>query len=583
MLRIGLIIDGDSLRWFDAELVRRIGPERITLVIQQELPRRSLPERIQRALRRGTLLGSLVFRAAVWLERRTPALRRPEIEDLFQSIALDKVCDAERLRVRPIVSRSGFVHRFADEDVQAIKACKLDVILRMGSGILRGEILSAAMHGILSFHHGDNRTHRGGPAGFWEVLERRDCTGFIVQRLTEALDAGEVLARGELGTKRRYLLNQHHLVKCSLQTMLDVLARLEREGAHPREAPAVDWYAPPVYSVPRVADTLRYLGAQLRRALAGLVRRLLVQRNAWELRVFQGDWRRLVAARARALPVPRGKFWADPFIVRRAGANVIFFEEYEFARGKAHIAALVGTGEGGFSYAGPVLRTPYHLSFPFVFEYQGQLYMCPETHAARRIELWRCVSWPLEWCFEKVLMDGVCACDSMLAERGGRWWLLTNLERDGAGDLCRELHVFHADSPLAERWTPLEANPVVTGASRARNAGLLQRDGKLYRLAQAQGFDRYGRALGLYEVTHLSPEGYAEHPVAVLEPHRGLGAVGIHHLSACEGLVVFDALRPRWLWTAGVRAVQPWKSVRIPVPGARGPGREARRATEGQS
>jgi hypothetical protein len=549
VLRIGLLIDGSQLRWFDAELVRRIGPERIALVIQQQLPRRPLHERIVRAWRRGTLLRSLAFRLAVRLERRLSAPRRPEIEDLFHSIAVEKVCNTDCLRLRPVISPSGFVHRFADADVQTIKAWKLDVILRMGSGILRGEILHAAMHGILSFHHGDNRTHRGGPAGFWEVLERRDTTGYVVQRLTEKLDAGEVLARGELGTKPRYLLNQHHLFKCSIQTMVDVLARLEREGAHPREAPAVDWYAPPVYSVPRVADTLRYLGAQARRAAAGLARRLLVQRNAWELRVFRGDWRGLVAARAQALPLPRGTFRADPFIVRRAGADVIFFEEYEFARGKAHIAALVGAADGRFAYAGPVLRTPYHLSFPFVFEYEGRLYMCPETHEARRIELWRCASWPLEWRFERVLMDGVHACDSMLAERGGRWWLLTNLERDGAGDFGRELHVFHADSPLAERWTPHAANPVVTGASRARNAGLLKRDGRLYRLAQAQGFDRYGRALGLYEIGTLTPEEYAEHPVAQLEPARARGELGLHHLSASDGLVVFDVLRAHRFWT----------------------------------
>ncbi|HZN86009.1 MAG TPA: hypothetical protein VFB53_04395 [Burkholderiales bacterium] len=546
MLRIGLLIDGSELRWFDAELVRRIGADRIALVIQQELPRRSLAERLWRALKRGTLARALAFRAAVWLERRLTALRRPDIEELFRMVPLQEVCDTERLRLRPLVSPSGFVHRFADEDVQKLKAWKLDVILRMGSGILRGEVLNAAMHGILSFHHGDNRTHRGGPAGYWEVLERRDCTGYIVQRLTAALDAGDVLARGELATRPRYLLNQHHLYKCSLQTMLDLLARLERDGALPREAPQPDWTARAPYTMPRVRDTLRYLGAQLGRALAGLARKLLVQRNAWELRVFSGDWQRLAAARARALPVPRGRFWADPFIVRRGEEKVIFFEEYEFARDKAHISALVGNAQGGFDYAGPVLRAPYHLSFPFVFRHQGQLFMCPETHAARRVELWRCARWPLEWRFERVLMEGVEACDSLIVEHGGRWWLLTNLERDGAGDYCRELHAFHADSPLAGRWTPHAANPVVTGASRARNAGLLQRDGSLYRLAQAQGFDRYGRALKLFEVTQLTQQGYQERQVAALEPQGGL--LGIHHLSACEGTVVFDALRPRSFW-----------------------------------
>ncbi|HEU4644031.1 MAG TPA: hypothetical protein VFS80_00520 [Burkholderiales bacterium] len=549
MLRIGLLIDGDSLRGFDAELVRRLGLDRVTLVLQQELPRRSLAERLRRALRRGTLARSIAFRLAVWLERRLLARRHPEIERLFVTVPLGEVCDIERLRLCPVVSPSGFVHRFSDEDVRTIKAWNLDVILRMGSGILRGAILEAAKHGILSFHHGDNRTHRGGPPGYWEVLERRDTSGYVVQRLTEDLDAGEVLARGELGTKPRYLLNQHHLFKCSVQTMLDVLERLEREGAHPREAPAADWYSAPLYSVPRVADTLRYASAQARRAAAGLARRFLVQRNAWELRVFRGDWQRLCAGRAQALPVPRGKFWADPFVVRRAGDTVIFFEEYEYARGKAHISALIDAGDGRFAHAGPVLETPYHLSFPFVFECGGQLYMCPETHAARRIELWRCASWPLQWRFEKVLMDGVEACDTMLFEREGRWWMLTNLQRDGAGDFGRELHAFYADSPLAGCWMPHAANPVVVGASRARNAGLLARDGRLYRLAQAQGFDRYGRALRLFEIGTLTPEAYAEHPVAALEPQLGLDALGIHHLSACEGLVVFDALRPRRFWT----------------------------------
>ena len=33
---------------------------------------------------------------------------------------------------------------------------------------LRGEI---ARHGVWSYHHGDNRFYRGGPPGFWEVME----------------------------------------------------------------------------------------------------------------------------------------------------------------------------------------------------------------------------------------------------------------------------------------------------------------------------------------------------------------------------------------------------------------------------
>jgi hypothetical protein len=279
------------------------------------------------------------------------------------------------------------------------------------------------------------------------------------------------------------------------------------------------------------------------------MRAALVKRGVWELRLLNGDWCNLVLSKARRLQPPRGKFWADPFIVSGSHENVIFFEEYEFAHGKGHIAALVGTGDGTFTYAGPVLKTPYHLSFPYVFQYQGDYYMCPETHQAKSIQLWRCTSWPLKWTYHKTLLTNITAVDSMLFERDGRWWLFTNLDRDGAGDPCRELHIYHSDSPLSEVWTPLPSNPVVTGASRARNAGILFRDGKIYRLAQTQAFDQYGRSIKLFEITALSEQGYSENLIAELSPNHDLGVTGMHHLSACEDAVVFDAHRPRFFWT----------------------------------
>ena len=90
--------------------------------------------------------------------------------------------------------------------------------------------------------------------------------------------------------------------------------------------------------------------------------------------------------------------------------------------------------------------------------------------------------------------------------------------------------------------------PGNTGASRARNAGLLVRNGKTYRLAQSQGFERYGRSLKLFEITALSEREYSEKLISELSPARGLNATGIHHLSASGDTVVFDAKRTRFFW-----------------------------------
>jgi len=50
---------------------------------------------------------------------------------------------------------------------------------------------------ILSYHHGDPRRFRGRPAGFYELLSGESQIGQVVQILSNALDAGKVVAYAE--------------------------------------------------------------------------------------------------------------------------------------------------------------------------------------------------------------------------------------------------------------------------------------------------------------------------------------------------------------------------------------------------
>ncbi len=125
MSRIGLLTDAAVLGFFDAELVRKIHAAQIAevvLVIEQDLPRKSLLDRVFNALKKGRLIRAVAFRLAVWIERRTIAILKPEINDLFRTIPVDQVCGVERLPVSPIVSPSGYVHRFAAADVVWVPA-----------------------------------------------------------------------------------------------------------------------------------------------------------------------------------------------------------------------------------------------------------------------------------------------------------------------------------------------------------------------------------------------------------------------------------------------------------------------------
>src|SRR5437016_5781577 len=102
-------------------------------------------------------------------------------------------------------SRKDLSTDFSENDLDAIRSAKLDVILRFGFRIIKGEILRAAKYGVWSFHHGDNDFYRGGPALFWEIWETNPVSGSVLQILNEQLDGGQVIYKS-LASTHRYSL-----------------------------------------------------------------------------------------------------------------------------------------------------------------------------------------------------------------------------------------------------------------------------------------------------------------------------------------------------------------------------------------
>ena len=64
--------------------------------------------------------------------------------------------------------------------------------------------------GIISLHLGDDLKYRGGPSGFWGYIIEVN-SGFIIQQLTENLDNGNILFRGNISTEKTWLLNRAEL------------------------------------------------------------------------------------------------------------------------------------------------------------------------------------------------------------------------------------------------------------------------------------------------------------------------------------------------------------------------------------
>lgn len=463
------------------------------------------------------------------------------LSGFFDRQSLDEI-GLERLHVTPEVSGSGLVYRYSESDVEAIRERNIDVLIRGGSGILRGEILSVCPFGILSFHHGDNDIYRGSPAGFWEVFHREPSTGFVIQKLSAELDGGDVLFKGQIGTAPFYAFNQAKLYRKANIFLHRLLESIGRTGSLPEAYPKVP-YACPLYRTPSIAQQLAYLGRTAFHLSGKVLRRMRRQSQRWSVAyLFGGNWRDAVLRRAVTIKNPTGRFLADPFAIFRDGAHFCFVEDYDYARGRGKISVL-GLREGGYDDLGCALQEDFHLSYPYLFEAEGGLYMCPETHEAGDIRLYKCVDFPNRWELHKVIMRDVNAADTSIFRHNGKWWMLTNIDSAGIGDHDSELHAFHADAFDSENWVPHPRNPVVFDSRRARNGGFLVDEEGLFRVFQVQGFDAYGQGMGIARIDTLDEENFSESEICTIPPRFSQGLVGTHSLSHSEGVTVFDLAR----------------------------------------
>jgi hypothetical protein len=245
------------------------------------------------------------------------------------------------------------------------------------------------------------------------------------------------------------------------------------------------------------------------------------------------------SARA-SLIAPPEMYWADPLTYEKDGKVYLFVEEYVREKRRGRIACLTLDDQARVTSNQVALERPYHLSYPFIFEHQGDTYMIPETASQRAIELYRCGQFPQQWEFVGNLMKDVYAVDTTLLNHNGRWWLFTNLMTEKGASSWDELHAFFADDPLASSWTPHPLNPIISDARVARPAGaFFTHNGILYRPSQDSS-QRYGYALNINRVDILTKRDYAETCVEKILPRKGL--LTTHTYSRAAG----------WIFTDGV-------------------------------
>jgi len=272
------------------------------------------------------------------------------------------------------------------------------------------------------------------------------------------------------------------------------------------------------------------------------IRRLLY-RDQWSLFYsFDSDYKKeFLQGKPIAMIPILDHFWADPHIIKKDLDHYIFFEELFYKDGKGHISYLKIDKNGNISPARKILEKPYHLSYPFIFQYQNEYHMIPESAANGTVDLYQCLDFPQKWIFRKTLLRNLYALDTTVLEWDENWWLFTTIRGHEGASSFDELFLFYAKDLLSEKWTPHPENPIISDVRYARPAGkIFLSKGKLYRPSQDSSV-RYGYGVRINQIDTLSKTEYHERNVDFIQPLWDKRLVATHTFSRTSELTVMDA------------------------------------------
>lgn len=249
------------------------------------------------------------------------------------------------------------------------------------------------------------------------------------------------------------------------------------------------------------------------------------------------------------------RYWAaDPFIYKRDNEVYVFYELFDYWRGRGVIAYSILKENYLLTKPKIVINESFHLSFPNIFDYNGETYIMPESAGDNCIQLYKCVQFPNKWIKAGQLVQTIRSCDSILLKKSNGLFLHTNVM--GRRN-CGHVHscfvknlIYKVDIPITceNEFGALDAVSCGEGDFGIRNAGqAFVDDGVLYRVGQDCRNGKYGFGICLFRVDSLSP--YVEKFVRninymeVVSHVKGLTneeCCGFHTYNTIDGYEIID-------------------------------------------
>ena len=249
------------------------------------------------------------------------------------------------------------------------------------------------------------------------------------------------------------------------------------------------------------------------------------------------------------------RYWfADPFVFEKDGNTYLFYEAYDLVECKGKIAYSILQNDYLATKPKVILDKGYHLSFPFIFQSDGEIYIMPESCENDTLKLFKAVDFPNKWEECSTLFRDVFVSDSIIIEGENRERVLSCFEQyrtppEGKLFYCWGKHHLYTMEGSKIPETLLDQGVVAEGDYGIRNAGSsFRHNGRLFRVGQNCTENQYGKGLVFFCIDSLVP--YSERAIYSIDdtemrPHiRFIGKEkqmqGVHTYNSSAHFEIID-------------------------------------------
>lgn len=542
-LRIGLLLDSNFVyAWQYAALERLIKSgvaEFCVLILQQD--KTIVESKIKKLTRYRKIWVYSVFQKIdhLFFAGKPNAFAERNIHDLFPEISKINILSVhEKGRIT-----------FSTPDIEKISAYRLDILVKMGSDDLIGNLFKSAKFGIWTYYHDDIRTFDKSRMKSWAIKNYWPETGSTLQILKGEHEHIVIYRSWSLAyISPEKTRNEHHWLSVSFLTrQVELLYSSGEEKFFQlvkKYQSDTDMNFIVTNKFPSNFESLKLLINYLLRSSIKVFQKLFLNEQ-WFLLFDRNDKLAGSIDNFRKIVPPKDRYWADPHIIEESGKHYIFVEELPYSTRRGHIAVIEMNPDGKLSESVTLLKYPYHLSYPCVFHYDDTYYMIPESSENQTVCLYECKEFPYRWELKMNLLENIAAADTTPFFYNNKWWLFTNVAENEGSSLCDELFIFYADTLFTGNWTPHPLNPVISDVKRSRPAGrIFIRDRRIYRPSQ-NGSVTYGYALNINEILVLSESEYLEKRVESIVPDWDSAVKATHTFTSEGDFKIIDALHFR--------------------------------------